>query len=373
MFGLSKIFPRKTDGDPKESFWKWFIKNEYRFKSVSNDTPKASAFLDELLGELKPFNPWLKALAGPYDDERFELIITADGDIALFYKVEELVQAAPAIKGWLITAHKPAIGIDKMRIDMHGHQFSSDNMSFYPLNDPNYPDEISIVLVHPDYKEEDKSNFQSGGMIFLENALGELNTVTKIDKYEVRATPAPGDGVELIPLIKLEDYLNWREKEFVEKYANRDAILPAESWGVLEAKDKQGKPMFSTLNAGFKDWEYRSAYPWFVQIDVDYKGNDRGLPDKTQMQEMQHIEDAIVQKLSEIVPVLFLGHHTHDNRRSIYFHTHDYATVSKVIHHYFEIAQYEYEIAFFIKKDKYWQNMGWFYDAIHGVNGGSEQ
>lgn len=364
MFGWKKRVPQKDQGDPKENFWNWFIKNEHRFKSVAKSNSKASAFMDDLVSQIKPYNQWIKALAGPYDDKRYELIMTSDGDIALFCKVEELVKAAPPIDGWLITAHKPAIGMGNMRIDMHGHQFSSDNMSFYPLQDNNYPDEISIILVHKDYTEEENDNFQSGGMIFLENALGELNTATKIDKYEVRGTPAPQEGIELIPLTKLEDYLVWREKEFVEKYANKEATLPEENWGVLEAQDKNGKPMFTTLNIGFKNWEYRSAYPWLVQIDIDFKGNDKGLPDKKQMEEMQLIEDAILQKVLEITPALFIGHYTHDNRRSIYFHSHDYNTISKVIHHYLDNTVHNYDVVFFIRKDKYWQNMAFFYDAV---------
>lgn len=355
---------KKKEKTPAESFWNWFVKNEHRFKDAIGNTDKAHLFLDELINQIKPFNPWLKALAGPYDEKRFELIITADGDIALFCKVEELVQAAPAVANWLITAHKPSIGVEPMSIEMFGHRFSSDNMSFYPVTDDQFPDEISIVITHPGYNEDEDGNFQTAGMIYLENALGELNTATMIDKYEVSRPPSPEENIELIPLAKLDGYLKWREKEFVEKYANREDKRPAESWGVLEAEDREGKPMFATIDSGFRGWEYMAAYPWLVQVDIEYKGDGKGLPNKKQMKDMQQIEDDLVEKMSAMQSVLFLGHHTHDHLRSIFIHTDDYNPVSKIIHAYIDNGNGQYKPTFFIRKDKYWQNMAFFYEAI---------
>jgi hypothetical protein len=364
MFGLTKLFGKKEEADPKKAFWNWFAKNEHRFRNSVNDMDKAHGFLDDLLKQMKPFNPWLKALAGPYGDERFELIITADGDIALFCKVEELVESAPVINGWLITAHKPAIGMEKMSINMFGYKFSSDNMSFSPLKDENYPDEINIVIVHPDFTENEKADFHTAAMIFLENSLGELNTATIIDKYEVRGIPSPVDNAGLVPMAKLEDYLKWREKEFVEKYASLDGSRPPENWTVLEAEDGKGKLMFSTIDTGFKNWEYRSAYPWLVQIDIDYKSNENGLPDKKQMQELQQMEDEISGRLQANIPVLLIGHHSYENRRSIFYYTADHTGVSKIIHHCLDNTVIGYKTAFFVRKDKYWQNMSFFFDAI---------
>src|SRR5690349_13783870 len=104
MASLKKILEKNSDNRAAENFWNWFGSNEQQFRNVINDSAKAQEFLDELIGQMKPFNQWFKALAGPYDDKRYELIITADGDIALFCKVEEFVQAAPSFDNWVITA-----------------------------------------------------------------------------------------------------------------------------------------------------------------------------------------------------------------------------------------------------------------------------
>ena len=264
------------------------------------------------------------------------------------------------MKDWKVTAHKPPMGWDSMKINMYGHEFSSDNMKFYPRQDPNYPDEIKLTLTHPEYNEEEKERFQTGGTVFLENALGEVNTATLIDSYQVRGLPE--DDVELIPLTKMEEYLRWREKEFIEKYEKLDAKKPEESYNVLESQDEAGKPVFATINSGYKNWEFRAAFPWCLQIDIDYKGNENGMPDKAQSQSLQEIEDQLLELLAP-ADIIFIGHQTHNHRRTIYAYCSDYNVVSRQIHQYIEASKWVFDIAFFIKKDKYWRNMEWYFNA----------
>lgn len=359
MFGI-KLFRKKQTQSPTDIFWNWFVNNKDRFRRVFNNQQKAHKFIDELVEQLETIHPSLKALAGPYDDKQFELIITADGEIACFIKVEEAVASAPKFDDWIITAHKPAIGLDKISTNMYGYDFSSDTMQFYPSIETEYPDEVNIVLVHKDYKEEENKEFQTGALIFLDNALGEINVATKIDSCEVKPLVR---GVELIPLTKLEEYIKWREKEFLEKYEKKKIVVPYEQpWGVLEAEAKNGLPIIATISSEFKEWEYKAAFPWLVQVDIPFKGNDRGFPDDNQMKEMQEIEDQLLDLLKQ-TDLIYLGHETHNNLRSVFSYTSDYKTVSKIIHAFLEENKSKYPISFFIQKDKYWRTMNWYFNA----------
>src|SRR6476469_8232408 len=102
MAGISKYY--RKEGDVQGAitmFWQWFIDNEHRFRGLEkNDSDQALSFLEELIGQMQPFNPYLKALAGPDNNGNYELIITSDGDIALFTEVEKLVAAAPPVPNW---------------------------------------------------------------------------------------------------------------------------------------------------------------------------------------------------------------------------------------------------------------------------------
>jgi hypothetical protein len=350
--------------DAANLFWQWFVDNEYRFRELEkNDSEQALVFLDELIGHMKPFNQWLKALAGPYSGNRYELIITADGDVSLFCKVEELIEKAPALPKWKFTAHKPALGFEGISIDLYEKKFSVDTTCFYPIVREEYPDEVSIILTHVDYNEEEDDQFQAGGMIYLENGLGEENTATKIDHYETGPLPPPDSGVEVIPISKLTDYLNWREKEFVEKYESVHAERPEESFNLLEAEDSDGKVMLVTVDAGFREWPLRPAFPWLVQVDINYKGDTNGLPDNQQLEELQAIEDQVIDLLTAKSSCWFIGHRTYDNIRNIYFYASEYRSGSKLLHHFTETVRINYPILFFIRKDKYWQNMEMYFNV----------
>jgi hypothetical protein len=350
--------------DAADLFWQWFVKNEYRFRELEkNDSDHALVFLDELIGQMKPFNPWLKALAGPYSGNRYELIITADGDVALFCKVEELIAKSPVLEKWKFTAHKPALGFEGISIDLYEKKFSVDTTCFYPIVREEYPDEVSIVLTHVDYSEEEDDQFQAGGMIYLENGLGEEMTATRIDHYETGPLPSPDSGIEVIPISKLSDYLGWREKEFVEKYESVHAQRPDESFNLLEAEDSDGKMMMVTIDAGFKDWSLRPAFPWYVQVDINYQGDTNGLPTAQQLEALQNIENEIISLLTNGGGSWFIGHRTYDNIRNIYFYAAEYKTGSKLLHRYVETAPTDYTILFFIRKDKYWQNMEMYFNV----------
>lgn len=345
-------------------FWQWFAGNEHRFRELdTKDSDEALSFLDELIRNMKPFNPWLKALAGPYSGNGYELIITADGDVALFCKVEELIEQAPVLPNWQFTAHKPALGFDGISIDLYEKKFNTETTCFYPIIHDEYPDEVSIILTHTEYNVEEDDQFQAGGMIYLENGLGEEKTATRIDHYETGPLPGADSGIEVIPISKLADYLNWREKEFVEKYESFEAVRPEESFNLLEAEDSEGKPMLVTVDAGFKEWPLRPAFPWLFQVDINYKGNENGLPTQQQLEEMQVLEHQVLELLGTSNTIYHIGHRTYDNVRNLYFYSSEYNHNSQLLHRFIESVKSNYTLLFFVRKDKYWQSMEMYFNV----------
>ena len=151
-----------------------------------------------------------------FNEGTVELIFTAEGEIKNIVFVEEIVQAAPYIKGWLFTALNPELNIENVSINMNGYIFGRENLWFYANEEPDYPDEVDLTIIHDDYYDSNKSTIIHGTYIFLDNFLGELNSVTTIDKLIIIGKE--NATKELIPIEKLKSYLVWREKEFVEKY-----------------------------------------------------------------------------------------------------------------------------------------------------------
>lgn len=248
---FEKIFGKKEQPIKSyKDFWAWFQTNERQFYAImqSGKDPE-NGFFDKLSPKLEEAKEGLFYLAGMFDKNTAELIITPDGVIRNIVFVEELVKAAPSLPNWKFTALKPENKEGGFVVNMAAYKFSSENLSFYAIDKPNYPDEVNIVIIHDDYNEEDKSTLTNGVYIFLDTYLGELYSITAIDNLSVIARKEATK--ELIPMSKLKSYLTWREKEFVEKYNDTRHNTNDNMYSSFQAEHENGSPLVAIINTGY--------------------------------------------------------------------------------------------------------------------------
>jgi len=357
MIILKQLFHKTAAPDAVQQFWSWFVRHESRYR-LKQWSP--AEFLEAAIGQLRSFDPWLKLLVSSDNGGELELIVTADGDIALFTRVHELVRAAPQVPGWRFTPLKQPMGMEQVRIEMNGEEFSRATLHFYAEESDRFPDEVALVLTHKAYRTADDELFQSGGMIYLENALGELNAATRIDRY--RVGPEPADRSKLIALGKLPDYLLWREKEAGTRRGKSapDVPRPPDRWRIIEAEDRTGRPMLAAFNRAYHDWPHKPCFPWLVAIHIQYKGRRDGLPDERQWAGLQQMEDEILALLPQ-TEVILLGHKTYDHLRVIYLYAIDYWNSSVALNDYRQQSGWPYDLAFYMTLDKYWQAASGFF------------
>jgi hypothetical protein len=355
MSFLKKLFGKKED--PIHSyadFWTWFQQHEKAFHAVVKSRNNVEAeFFAKMAPKLEQLGDGYFYLTGMLDDETVELILTAEGNVRNIVFVEELVLAAPKLADWKFTALKPASNIDSMEIKMADYVFSKDSIHFYSNEQAGYPDQIDITLVHKDYSEENKNVITNGCFIFLDNYIGELHSVTLIDRMNV-VNPADATK-ELIPIEKLNDFLNWREKEFLEKYEGTLYNTDEGSFSVLEAELPNGHPLILVINKALIDWDAKASHPWMANFIIKYDGeNNNGMPDKITYEKLNAIEDELLEVLKDYEGHLNIGRQTGDNKREIYFACKDFRKSAKE----FDAAAKKYkdklEIDFDIYKDKYW-------------------
>lgn len=354
IFG-SKEQPIKNYND----FWKWFQENEKSFYQVVKDGENIEKdFFSELSPKLAELREGYYFLTGMMNDDTAELILTADGRVKNVVFVEELVNAAPEIKGWKFTALKPALDIEDVSIKMGDYDFSKDNISFYYNEDANYPDEIDIVLVNNDLNESNKDEVTNGTFIFIDNLLGELNFATTIDNIVVIGK----DKVEkeLIPIKKLKDFLIWREKEFIEKYDDVWHSTETNNHSILEGSLQNGKPLLAVVNMDLLNWENKASHPWILVIEIKFNADPNGFPNDKTLAELNEIEDVLLEELKDSEGYLNIGRETADGIRETYFACKDFRKSPKVAEQI--IAKYgdKFKMTFDIYKDKYWQSFNRF-------------
>ena len=357
MVLLNKIFGiNKGQIQTNEDFWDWFIANEqFFYKVVKSGKNLEKDFFNKLSPKLEELKDGFFYLTGMLDDNIAELIFTPDGNIKNIPFVVDLVNAAPTLSNWKFTALKPASEIEKTSIRMAGYTFNSKNLSFYSNENEDYPDEVDIVVVYDEYREDDRSIITNGIYIFLDNYLGELTSVTMIDNMKIISKEYAEK--ELIPIEKLKFYLIWREKEFVEKYQGFHYNSDNDSYSNLEAELNNGLPLIAIVNTTLLDWNSKASHPWILKIDIKYDGsNNNGLPDNDTYERLNWFEDELMVDLKDFDGYLNIGRQTADGERTIYFACKDFFKPSKLLHALAKKHLGKINLVYDIYKDKYWQS-----------------
>lgn len=348
------LFDFLKQPNPNADFWSWFKKHERDFFKVLQDKGDIQGKLFNPLAErLSKIREGYFFLAGMHKGTA-ELILTADGKIKNIPFIEDLVAAAPVIPGWTFIASKPATLTESQSIGMGDYRFDYQTLFFYPTEDPRYPDKISITVVHDQCTADNREQMVMGIYIFLDSYLGEIKSATVIDAVDI-AGRADAEQ-ELIPIHKLKSYIDWREKEFVEKYDGVGFDKERDSYTALSAEDTNGIPMLLVVNAGAMQWEYPASYPWILEYIIKYPGDDhKGLPDEPMVDLMETIEEELRTVLGD--DFMDIGRVTSENRRSIYFALREFRSPVKAADGIHQKYEKNVEMEWDVYKDKYWQSL----------------
>ncbi|MHC4985006.1 MAG: hypothetical protein ACYTFO_02495 [Planctomycetota bacterium] len=181
-----------------DQFWQWFQENASRFEHVDTDP---SALMNELLARLSSVRPDLACEVAKRSLGQYELIISADGVLDNFPIVEQIVQRAPAIDGWQITAFRPREGVDNA-ITFDGRTFNPAEVWFRSLADG---ESFSLVIYFEDYRDAKRDVFIQAMYHLLDMALGEYDVTTKIHQIDIQRLPDDPRMTGLVPLTELPE------------------------------------------------------------------------------------------------------------------------------------------------------------------------
>lgn len=185
-------------------FWSSFQKNSEALSRIETaDDP----VYDELLEKLQQIDAGL-FFEFSVQPEQCELLITAEGDQNLFACVDDIVAAAPKVRGWKIFALKPKLGFPKT-VEWEGFEIAIADVVFDPL--ANAEGDLGLRILVPGLNEEDIDNAHNALLRAIDHGLGEREFAESIQHTEVAALEGPAS--EYIPLSDLERYVQWHKKQ----------------------------------------------------------------------------------------------------------------------------------------------------------------
>lgn len=214
-----------------QDFWTLFsLRADALAKVESAEDP----VYDEVLAKLHEVNDGL-FFEFTTKGETSELVITAEGEKALFGLVDDVVGAAPNVKGWSCIALKPKVGLARS-VTWEGHVIDCADVVFEPLEDEK-SGEFGIRLLVPDLPEDKRESAHNGLLRVLDHALGERRFADEVKFTEVTALDSDAD--DYIPLSALDRFIDWRKEQHKKKAAKKPKKkAPAKAKAKAKAKVK---------------------------------------------------------------------------------------------------------------------------------------
>jgi hypothetical protein len=189
------------------AFWKWFTDHESEFRSLSKpDEP----FWDLALEKIKTVDERLWFELSAAGSTVREFVVTAEGHVEAFPVVEELVDLAPKIVGWVFVALKPPLGFT-FTTRYEGTLFEPSHMWFLPLESPSRPQDFSIRVGIQGLDSMDKTTAHNALLVILDTGLGERAAALDIQYTEVSELPPNPESFGYIELPELSNYIAWRK------------------------------------------------------------------------------------------------------------------------------------------------------------------
>lgn len=195
-------------------FWNWFEKNsaKYFFLNQIDDKVERETILDEFLSHLHQYCDKLFFEIGGHQDEKQDLIITAEGNTKYFAKVEELVRQAPKLTDWNIIAFKPAVN-EGFCIERNGVAIDPKDAWFMPLESKSRPGMLGLRIYLSHYEPSQKREFLNTTYLVMDSLLGERSNALDIHHIDLAPLPDQPDEQGLIRLSEVAQYVKWKKEK----------------------------------------------------------------------------------------------------------------------------------------------------------------
>ena len=161
----------KTNMTAQEKFWNWFIQHELELFDFESDQER---IFDELAAALQKVDSDLTFEFGPKETRR-EFVISAGGVKNAFPAVTSLVDAAPTLDRWKVTAFRPR-RMSFNVVEFRGKRADPRGVKFSLLDNGKT---AGVHLFIPGFREGD-ADWKQIGYLLLDDTLGEYDVESRL-------------------------------------------------------------------------------------------------------------------------------------------------------------------------------------------------
>lgn len=99
--------------------------------------------------------------------------------------------------------------------------------------------------------------------------------------------------------------------------------FPEANCTVCESQ-RDGLPVFATLNLAYKRYQFKSEYPWNLEIEISMNEvNNDGLPLSKEAEVLNEIEDLLEEEMREMLGMHYIARQTWNGIRLIDYYVSD--------------------------------------------------
>ena len=201
------------------TFWNWFQDNNQTIKNIFNETPKNQKHISFWLNKnlsyyCKEIDFMIVFPINNNNNNKSELILTANGNPEYFNHVIDLVENAPQLKNWIFTTFiQPMERIDELMKGLddpyifHEITLKASELTFLPLEYHELSHKVDIVVFLKSYNLYcDTKTLQQAIFIIMQDIVGEKSLFQNINFVQLAQMPDKNE--ELIHLYDFQMFLD---------------------------------------------------------------------------------------------------------------------------------------------------------------------
>ena len=201
---MFSLFGNKSKGaTSEETFWNWFISNKTRIEKFIDSKQTSYSIYNKLTEKIQTYHKLLFPELTKDKEDRYILVITADGLKEGLEPVQKLAAASPKIDNWRI--HKFRQPCDEITLNLLGVEFPASDIKILAQIDREK--EVVDVDIFITNMNLDVKKYQGLACLYLDHILGEFNSITKVGYIEFHHLEKGQNVNDSITLLQLRNLI----------------------------------------------------------------------------------------------------------------------------------------------------------------------